>query len=235
MVTLTNERFAPITSSAGYLNVELSEALAALSNWRTDLYGATKVTQQAAGFPEVLSALEPLTQGAIPRELLIGMGEWTAYFNCELRGTEATSPVGHLSRVLGCPAVIMKNIPHTYGAPGIKQGRRGAIQFELFGPIPTEFLNYVRSVSVVADWDKWKFSAAGTEQAFEEPAAYVARRVRDRFTPEMLERYCKALGIDVFEEAAYGPLAYLVESPAVLPSNATIKSLREAQEWLEII
>ena len=32
---------------------------------------------------------------------------------------------------------------------------------------------------------------------FEELGAYVKRRIRDRFTPDMLKRYCAALGWDI--------------------------------------
>jgi hypothetical protein len=35
-------------------------------------------------------------------------------------------------------------------------------------------------------------------------------RVQDRFTPEMLESYCRALGIDPFNEAFYKPSAVLL-------------------------
>jgi hypothetical protein len=125
-------------------------------------------------------------------------------------------------------------VPHTIGLPGVRQGRAGAVQFELFGPLPTQFLNYVRSVSVAFDGKRWVFNASGIEQAFEETEAYQARRVRDRFTSDMLERYCRALGLDVFNDDLYGPEAVFFESMMPMPAEGIVMTLAETQEWLEI-
>jgi hypothetical protein len=112
-------------------------------------------------------------------------------------------------------------------------GRTGIVQFELLGPAPSTFLNFIRGVTVAYD-GKWMFSAAGPIQPFEEPDAYAARRIRDRFTSEMLERYCLALGIDIFDGAAYGPKAVLVTSQVVMAKGYLSKSLAEAQRWFGI-
>lgn len=108
------------------------------------------------------------------------------------------------------------------------------MQFTLYGPLRTEWLNYVRSVAVVND-DRWEFIATGTPQDFEEPEAYTARRIRDRFTSEMLERYCQALGIDVFNPDFYGPDAVLVEDLAPLHEDARVMSLAEAQRYHGVV
>ncbi len=111
----------------------------------------------------------------------------------------------------------------------------GAVQFELFGPLKTRFLNYVRTVSVAFDGSRWQFNANGTVQDFEEADAYRARRVRDRFTSQMLERYCRALGIEVFDAAFYGPSAALVESAVPPAPGGHVMSLAQVQEWLGIV
>jgi hypothetical protein len=64
--------------------------------------------------------------------------------------------------------------------------------------------------------------------------AYGARRVRDRFTSEMAERYCKSLGLDVFNADAYGPDAVSFESSVTMPRDGAVMTLAEAQQWLEI-
>jgi len=143
------------------------------------------------------------------------------------------SAVGYLSRALLCHGLAICSKPHTIGRPGIRQGRVGCVQFELFGPLPTQFLNYVRTVSVTYD-SKWEFSATGTVQPFEELAAYRSQRVRDRFTSEMLERYCQAFGLDVFDPQTYGPRSVLFQSAVPLPANVVTMTLAEAQEWAEI-
>jgi hypothetical protein len=230
-----SERFAPITSSIGFLEVPLDDAAEVLEAWRRSLYPAVTVSRPRDGFPDVLGRLEPLVGGARPRELLVGAGRWTAYFDNSLRGTDAVSAVGHLTRKLKCQGLAIDVVPHTVGAPGVREGRMGAVQFELFGPLDTEFLNYVRTVSVVFDGSRWQFTATGTEQAFEEVDAYRSRRMRDRLTSAMLERYCQALGIDVFDPSFYGPDAVLVESTVPMAPDGMVMTLQQVQDWLEIV
>jgi hypothetical protein len=237
MRTLLSEKFAPTTSSPGFLRVEFDTAVDALHRWRTDLDGDTVAVEYlTGGLDETLPKLEPLIGGATPRELLISASDgWVAYFDCSLQGTDAVSPIGYLSRTIGCQGLSIATVPHTSGRPGVKNGRLGGVQFELFGPYKTEFLNYVRTIGVVYDDSgKWRFDATGTEQWFEDTAAYRARRVRDRFTSTMLERYCKAMDLDVFNPATYGPRAALIRSPRPTPKGGYVMSLQQVQQWLEI-
>jgi hypothetical protein len=231
MRTLLDERFAPITSQIGFLETSVDEAQQALEDWRGELYDHVASAALDA-FPDALRHLEPLTAAGRPREILVPVGRWTAYFDNSLRGTDALSAIGHLSRRMQCQGLAVTTVPHTLDGRGT--GRAGAVQFELFGPLATEFLNYVRTVAVTFDGSRWVFTATGTPQAFEETGAYQARRTRDRFTSEMLERYCKALGIDVFDPEAYGPEAFLLESAVPLPADGLVMSLKQAQEALHI-
>lgn len=230
-----SERYAPITSSIGFLEVPLDDAVEVVEAWRRSLYPAVSVSRLHDGFPDALLRLEPLTGGSRPRELLVAAGRWIAYFDNSLRGTDAVSAVGHLTRKLQCQGLAVDVVPHTIGAPGAREGRMGAVQFELFGPLDTGFLNYVRTVSVVFDGSKWQFNATGTEQAFEDIGSYRGRRVRDRFTSAMLERYCQALGLEVFDPSFYGPEAVLVESTVPRAPNGIVTTLQQAQSWLGIV
>jgi hypothetical protein len=236
MKTLLSERFAPTTSSVGYLRLPLGDAVEALAGWRRSLVDGSVSVEEAGEFPECLRRLEPLTGGARPRELLVEASDtWTAYFDCSLRGTDAVSTVGFLSEQAGCQGLAIRAVPHTLGKPGAGEGRYGSVQFEMFGPLRTGFLNYVRTVSASHDGSRWVFTVSGIEQWFEEPDAYRARRVRDRFTSEMLERYCKALGLDVFDSLRYGPRSMLVRSDVPVPSEGHVMSMEQVQRWLGIM
>lgn len=233
MRTLLSERFAPITSSIGFFEAPIESVSAALIDWRRSLHAQVSVTRPDDGFPQVLHRLEPLTGGIRPRELLVTAGAWTAYFDCSLRGTDAVSTVGHLSREIRCHGLAVRTVPSSTGSAAA--GRMGSVQFEYFGPVSTDFLNYVRTVSVANTGSGWRFDAVGTEQVFEETEAYSARHVRDRFTSAMLERYCQALGVDVFNPAAYGPAAVLVESDLAPAPGGMVMTLAQVQEWLGIL
>ena len=178
--------------------------------------------------------MEPLTAGARPRELLVEASNgWTAYFDSSLNGTDAVSTVGYLCEELGCEGVAVDSVPTTPES-GDRPARFGGVQFQLFGPERREFLNYVRTVSVTYDGERWEFSATGDVQPFEETETYRERRIRDRFTAEMLERYCRGIGIDVFNPKAYGPRAVLVTSDVAMPPNGQVLSLADAQKRLGI-
>jgi hypothetical protein len=70
MHALLDERFAPITSSIGFLEMPLDDAAQGLEEWRRSLYTNVTVSRPPEGFPEVLRRLEPLI-GARDRELLV--------------------------------------------------------------------------------------------------------------------------------------------------------------------
>lgn len=236
MRTLLSERFAPTTSHIGFLRLGVDEVAAGLAAWRRELVpGGVDVEEVGGGFPECLHALEPLTQPVRPRELLVEVGsDWTAYFECSAAMPDASSPTSYLARRLGCDAVAVMTLPHTIGRPGVARGRYGSVQFALFGPDRGEVSNHVRSV--VASFDtRWLFLESGQIQPFEEPEAYTARRVRDRFTSDMLGRYCERLGIPVFDPDAYGPRAVLVRSHVDVPDGALVLTYAEAQERLGIV
>ena len=76
--------------------------------------------------------------------------------------------------------------------------------------------------------------ASGAPQPFEELSTYEARNVQDRFTTDMLERYCRAIGIDVFNPGAYGPETVLVETQSRPAPGGLVLTLDEAQSWLGI-
>jgi hypothetical protein len=55
-------------------------------------------------------------------------------------------------------------------------------------------------------WDgKWGFHQYGEPLPFEEIDKYKEKSAKDRFTPEMLDDYCKHFGIDFFNEDFYMP------------------------------
>jgi hypothetical protein len=128
MKTILDEQFAPITSMVGFLEVPLAVAVEASRAWTSSLYEGVTVTDVPEHFPESLRRLEPLLHPVTSRELWVEMGGWTAYFDKSRDGTDPTSPIGHLSRVLGCRGLIIDCSPQTMGLPGVEQ-RLGPFNF----------------------------------------------------------------------------------------------------------
>jgi hypothetical protein len=120
------------------------------------------------------------------------------------------------------------------GATPIGQERayqHGALQFQMFGQLRTDFLNYVRGVELVRDGSRYHFNLAGTPQEFEDLSAYESRRVSDRFTPQMLTEYCSALGVDPWSDDFYPGPSALVVSQITAPPGALSFTIEEAQRW----
>ncbi len=110
------------------------------------------------------------------------------------------------------------------------KGVYGCVQFILFASETRQYLNYERSLAAANDGGRWVFHANGTPQPFEEPERYEAKRVMDRFTPEMLERYCTALGIRLFDPNFYGPDGLLISTPGFRPGHFIPLTLEQARE-----
>ncbi|MFG1815003.1 hypothetical protein ACGFIF_14635 [Kribbella sp. NPDC049174] len=237
MITLLSDRFAPITSRFGFLELPLEEAGKGLLAWRQQLHGRAKARPVGGSLPELLGQLPPLTGGVRPRELLVGTAgdRWTAYFDCGFQGGDPVSTIGHLSQALQCQGVMLDSTPHTLGTGLETPGRYGAVQFELYGPLPTDFLNHVRTISATHDGSRWQWDESGTVQAFEQPDHYTARKVRDKFTSELLAAYTAALGIHPFDESFYAGQGLLIETKLKVPRGGKSMSLEDTQTFWGIV
>lgn len=230
---LLDDRYAPITSSIGFIKLPLDEAAEALAAWLRSLAAPVSVEPVAEPFPASLCRLLPLEIGTSSRELLVAHeGGWTAYFNCSASGTDPIGPMGYLAEVNRCDSVAIDVVPHRTRPDG-RVERYGGVQFQLFGPHQTAYINYVRGIAAVHDGSRWQFITTGTPQPFERPEAYRARRIPDRFTSDLLAEYCAALGFRPLEPAAYGE-ARLVRSHPRTPNGIAEISLQQAQRNLGI-
>lgn len=228
---LQNE-FAPVTFDLGFVDIPFDRAASFFASWIEfvhHLHGLEYSLAHLDGkLPELLEQLFPVVTPP-DREMLVSTrGGWTAYFDNSLGGNAATR-VGYMCNELSCRGVAVSCAPHVQSSGD--RGVYGAVTFDMFAPHATEFLNRLRSIRVVNN-DGWEFFAIGPEQPFEEKEKYSSRRTVDRFTPEMLERYCLALGIDVFNADFYGPTALMATTRSPLPHTSLPLSRTEARAKL---
>src|SRR5262249_11192690 len=154
--------------------------------------------------PRMLDRLLPLT-GPLLRNIWVRTsGRWTAYFDNFVNGGDPYGPICHGARDLNCKGVMILISPQT------ATSWRGT-RFTIFGPKGPRWFNIDREISAINDEGRWDWTVSGKPQSFEDVSRYKARRVKDRFTPEMLEQYCTALGIRAFDDTFYGNKGYLVE------------------------
>jgi hypothetical protein len=159
---------------------------------------------------------------------------WTAIFSNSRLGTDVTSAVSFLCKVLACRGVVVHCSPNLTKREGNKESVQcyGATSFTLHGPHETDWLNDIRHVSARNDGGKWVFFQRGEVQSFEQLEQYNNKRVQDRFTPDLLESYCTALGIRLFNETFYGQKCFLVHQLTKFPSTSPRMTFHHAQAQL---
>jgi len=187
----------PLGWSVGYVEADLSSVAKAFSSWMKALRQRARVTELDGPLVDQLATLEPL-EAPLTRELLVGTtGAWTAHFSNSIGGGNSWPRVSYLADQLETRWIVATHIPpHQYSLP--------ATQLWLGGP-SGDSLGYVRTIAAgVFDEGRWTFETSGAMQPWENPDAYAAPRIQDRFTRELLLRYLHALGIDADEPSFYG-------------------------------
>ncbi|WP_315915778.1 hypothetical protein [Arthrobacter sp. lap29] len=232
-MTLLNDRYVPITSGLGFLEAPLGEVAQALEQWRVAIHGSARQERFPGGFEDNVLKLEPLVNGWTSRELLVATSnpEWTAFLNCHHQGSSQKAAVSYLAETMGCHGLFVSSVPPSKDA---SRGPWGAIQFELYGPVGTP-LNCVRAISLSQDGARWSFYADDKPVLdFEEVDAYTSRKIRDRFTLDMLKRYCAALGLHPFDPEFYPGPSILVTNASEMQTPGTSLTLAEVRERMDL-
>jgi hypothetical protein len=232
---LLEDRWAPVTSDMGFLQWDAERAARAFAAWQRGLLEPDGVTVEArpvkGSLEQVLSALLPLTDSERQRHLFIPTrSAWTAYVDNAYRGTDAVSAMSYMAEALGCRGIRLGAVPHTLHKD---KGRYGIVALEVYGPQRTQWLNYVRTLYAMNDGGRWVFGQSGEPFAFEKQEQYQSRRVKDRFTLDMLKEYLRHLGLSPFTEDFYlpeGAPAWLVEKEGPLVRARREYTLAQARE-----
>jgi hypothetical protein len=237
---LLEDRWAPVTSTMGFLELGAEQAAQAFATWQREQVtsqGSTiEVLPVSGTLEQALSRLLPLTSGERQRRYLFipTRSAWTAYVNSVWTGTDAASPMRYMARWLSIRCLRVVAVPHTLRKHG--GGRYGGVMLDVFGPEqPGEILNYVRSIYAANDGGRWVFGHSGEPFPFEQVEQYQARRVRDRFTFEMLKDYLRHLGLAAFEEDFYlppGSRAWLIQKTGPVTTvgrEYTLEEVRRAR------
>jgi hypothetical protein len=233
---LLEDRWAPVTSTMGFLEWEAEPAAQAFATWYRGLptsQGFTiEVLPVSGPLEQVLSSLLPLSGGETQRRLFIPTrSAWTGYVENGWTGTDAASAMSVMAWRLSTRCLRVVAVPHTLRKDG--SGRYGAVMLDVYGPDqPGKILNYVRALGASNDGGRWVFDESGEPFPFEQVEKYQERRVRDRFTFEMLKDYLRHLGLSPFEEDFYlppGSQAWLVQKTGPFTTVGKEYTLEEAR------
>lgn len=205
-------------ATAGFVEGSIGDIGDELLRWRSELGYRPGSRTVRGDLVAQIRELSPLLDVARPRELLVECGNWVAYFDSFARSTDAVSTCSELADRLDVRALKITCAPEILSFKGMNSGP--AMQFHLWGPEGVGPLRYVRTIDAVKNDERWTFELSGETLEFEKTESYANRRIVDRLTARMLQSYCSALGIDVFNADAYGPKAVLIESRISIPRGA---------------
>ena len=217
MKALLDNRLAPVTFTWGFVESPFDQFSRSFIQWQDTLDEKFSLNSERRSFraplAESLLSLEPLTTPLDRYMLTETRSGWSAIFGNGLNVNDVFSPVSCLPTVLKCRGLEVACAPDRSKMTGAtKQGCQiwGHVKFAIYGPNQTDWLNRVRCVYVMNDVSGWEFAAGGQVQPYEQTENYQKRRIADRFTAEMLDSYCAALGIDLFNPNFYGEECLLV-------------------------
>lgn len=238
MKALLDNGFAPVTFTWGFVENSFAQFSEAFMQWqdRLDAKFGTRTERNSFRAPlsESLLSLEPLTTPLDRYLLTETRSGWSAIFSNGLRGNDVTSPISYLPKLLKCRGLEVTSVPdRSKGYPKDTLRIYGNVKFALYGPNETDWLNRIRYISVSNDVSGWEFTATGEVQPYEQTENYRKRSIVDRFTPEMLESYCAALGIELFNPAFYGDQCLAVHTVRA-ESGGQAMSIAEARLHVHI-
>jgi len=237
---LLNNDFAPVTLRLGFIEASFQSLCDAFQEWFRTIDAKypnlrTEFTPITAPLTTALLSLEPLTNPSDRYLLVETKSNWTAIFANGLRVNDVASATGYLPTVLNSRGLEVGHTPDSSKSNRKDLIRKwGSTLFSLYGPTKTDWLNRIRHLHVSNDVDGWTFDDDGDLQPFEETEAYKKRRIQDRFTFEMLERYCKALGLQLNEDGFYGPRGYAVRTTGQKQRGELMMSIAEARSHLDV-
>lgn len=232
---LLEDRWAPVTSEMGFLEARAEHAARVFAAWHEELMTsrgiAVEVQPVSGSLEQALSALLPLSGPEPQRHLFLPTrSAWTAYFENARSGTDAASAMGYMARRVGCRSLRVVAVPHTFRKG---QGRYGAVMLGMYGPhLDAWHTNTVRALAAANDGGRWVFEQFGEPFPFEKVERYQERRVRDRFTFDMLKEYLRHLGLYPFEEDFYlpeGAPAWLVQTTGAFTPKQRDYTLEEVR------
>lgn len=228
-------KWAPLTWCIGFLEAPPQLIESMILPWMKKTNGRIAIRHAEGDGNAIFPQLLPLT-GATRKMWCTTKSEWIAFVDNGLHGSSAQAPISYLPMVLGCRGIVATCIPRTIiGSGKTARGAHGAVQLEIYG---SEFragagANYIRSISAAKDAGRsWRLYESGNRLPFEEVEKYSAPDAWDRFTPDMLSRYCEHFGIRLYDPDFYGTEAQIWDFLDWPQSKQW--SLEEAKEHLRI-
>lgn len=234
---LLDDKLFPLLKDMAFIHADRDTAAKAWLDFKGPLLRAHGVefssTVVRGSLEQVVRQLEPLSMPTPERYLIVPCRNgWSLTLDNGAFGSDASSLLyGTVTRTRQRGVRLCITAPFTK-----KTGKRRilTVLWSIVEPGDGMTERITRSLAVQKE-GSWHWDNAGEPLSFEETASYDAKRVSERFTPEMLVRYAKALGIDAYNEDFYlthNPGAILLQISHVPFPNQKNHSLADVQrDW----
>lgn len=167
--------------------------------WLHGALGASNWRRTPASFQTISGVSEIVGRTPVNDvKVVVKFGDWTALVTNGPLGSDVGIIPSLAARELNCLAVrAIANPPSS--------DMLCATILDVYDPRSTDNPTRLRrSIACADEGYRWVFETRGAPFDFEDVGAYSARRVRDRFTPTMLDRYLSELGLPGDDALALG-------------------------------
>ncbi|PPI54333.1 hypothetical protein [Rathayibacter toxicus] len=232
-VTVFDNQFAPVTSIIGFVNAPIEKVAEAYRAWLSSSPGIDfTFSWMEGGLRETVWSLEPVIFGGSTKDLYVHTADpgWTAFFDNGAWGGYPLSAVSVLGQRLGVQTLYLSSKP---APPSESIGSRTLVVYEPDPTLGAEITRRVRAIELIKD-GRWSLDLSGDPLPFEDLEAYKNRRVAERFTPDMLNNYCAALGLRPFDDDFYPGPSFLSETIPTWEMRIKPETFAEAQRRLGI-
>lgn len=224
------DKWACLTRDFGLIQCPVEQVTGAYLDWadESDLKLARHTLH--GSLEEKFAALPPLTM-AMNRALYMPTGcGWTAVFKNGIRGSDPSFNMRKLAVRTDVVAMRVCCAPPDALYP--------AVIWEVYAPprLGGRRWGYRRAIAASNDGGRWVFSDKGERFPFEAVERYAARRIRDRFTREMLVEYLGHFGIpepgDQLLNAAIDQPSIMLEREGVVKlPEFTLEEVNQGLPW----
>jgi hypothetical protein len=199
------KRFYPTSSVIGFIKTDFDKLYQAYREWMYKIKSGKHISIESGNIDMMFERLRPHVMPQTKDCFIQTKSEWIAFFDNGTYGPDPFSSVTYMSEVLECEAVIAGFSENTVKSNiGRGEGTYGNVQFEYYSPESDEFLHLKRAVAAINDGGRWVFVDEGEPLIFEDTSRYSAVRTANRFDRPMLEAYCSAMGIEIYDGNFYG-------------------------------
>ena len=198
-------KYQPVTWYIGVIEAD-SEAI---TRFIQPLYipDVGSIRHEEGSVDEGLAAVEPF--GPLKFLLIETKDARTCLFSSSFSGA-VELPTSYAAEKLKVSSYYVCNVPNTISADH-RSGSWGARMIVFRKPDNPINKEPTFGVELVNDCGKWHFYRFGRTQLFEDEKAYKALRKPNRFTEEMLVKYCQELGIPVYDRNWYSNKWIIIE------------------------